>query len=278
MLPRVGRAPIPSVVVLEPNLDDLEPLIRDAFEAARLKGHETWFTMPSAVLKNRLLQLTERKFAEEDYHYESFYELLAAAASQGWISISNDGGRNLVTLVGHSNQGDEPQVTRRTFVRSDLWSAVLDITATQAWRWDDLAEVARPLGEGVSGRPLPRFTSEGLEQMRRDFAQSLPRHVVGDSVQGWVDGPVSADVLPRAVREQWYVHLKSQVQDELQNWFTIQQLTPPADMVIERDPEGSGVSALRRFIIDRIEQMTDDELKLVQLPATALRRGGRTPI
>ena len=51
-------------------------LVLQAFADAWAKGKEDWRTMQLSVLKNRLLQRTERRFREADYGADSLAELV----------------------------------------------------------------------------------------------------------------------------------------------------------------------------------------------------------
>jgi hypothetical protein len=57
--------------------DPLRELLERAFRSARNTGKRDWNRRLVAVLKNRLLQLTNRNFKEEDFGATSLIELLA---------------------------------------------------------------------------------------------------------------------------------------------------------------------------------------------------------
>jgi hypothetical protein len=55
---------------------DAKTLTRQAFEQARLSGRQEWQMMTTAVLKNRMLQLTSREFTEAAYGANSVLDLV----------------------------------------------------------------------------------------------------------------------------------------------------------------------------------------------------------
>ena len=56
---------------------EFRELVLQAFADARAKGKSNWRTMDLSVLKNRLLQRTDRRFRESDYGARTIAELVA---------------------------------------------------------------------------------------------------------------------------------------------------------------------------------------------------------
>ena len=57
--------------------DEFKELLEKAFVSARDSGKRGWNRMTIAVLKNRLLQLTNRTFTESTFGAKSLLELLS---------------------------------------------------------------------------------------------------------------------------------------------------------------------------------------------------------
>ena len=55
---------------------EFRELVIQAFADAKAKGKPTWRTMDLSVLKNRLLQRTDRQFRESDYGAKTITELV----------------------------------------------------------------------------------------------------------------------------------------------------------------------------------------------------------
>ena len=56
--------------------DDSQELIRLAFDKAKGSGRPNWYQMDVGVLKNRILNLTNRGFRESDYGCTTFMEFV----------------------------------------------------------------------------------------------------------------------------------------------------------------------------------------------------------
>ena len=74
---------------------EFRELVQQAFDDARAKGKPNWRTMEVSVLKNRLLQRTDRRFREADYGADTMAELVASVPD---LLVAGRGPRPTVSL------------------------------------------------------------------------------------------------------------------------------------------------------------------------------------
>ncbi len=95
--------------------------------------------MAPAVLKNRLLDVTGRRFDQAQYGVQRFGELLPLLA--GLVAVDTSARPAVVELLPEARallDEDSPseQPSDRFSVRPDLWDAVLDFSSGAVWRWN----------------------------------------------------------------------------------------------------------------------------------------------
>ena len=104
--------------------------LEKAFVAARDSGKRDWHLMTVAVLKNRLLQMTNRTFDEKEFGADSFMQLVARHSDL----VAIDRSTRPPTVVWSAAVDDEDTATKEatasTRIRADLWRAVLDYSFT----------------------------------------------------------------------------------------------------------------------------------------------------
>lgn len=142
-----------------------ESMVLDAFSAAYGGGRESWETMTEGVLKNRLLQMSDRSFRVEDFgvdSLDSFIDLVPGTLER--VEPSTPRSVRL-TASGKSTVVDRgPGGTasgRHGRVREDLWNAILDYSAHGTWIWDPDAGEAVLTDEATGWTPecqLPTVT------------------------------------------------------------------------------------------------------------------------
>lgn len=254
--------------------EDLSALVRSAFEAARASGRQGWQTMRSAVLKNRLLQLTDGKFTESDWGAESWAELLHSELLSDVVELTNDGRETIVRLREAGPPEAAEQIVESsvdigpsTVVRPDLWRAVMPGRGRGWWSPSRQEVLDAP---GDDGRQLPEISDAQMRDWRLEFAQA--RSLKGQvTAPEWVER--ADEVLDRPVRSEWYGHLKRHVIDHLQSWFSSEGLTPPLDLATSRAIDRVDTAAeIRRVVMDVVRQMTAEELASLSLPAAAVLR------
>jgi len=229
--------------------------------------------MTSAVLKNRLLDVTGRRFDERQYGYDRFSDLLRALTDV--LSVDWERRPPSVSLRTETSEGEIGARLRR-----DLWQAVMDYSSGLEYVWDSNMGLARPRKEEDRDVPvLPTVSREELAVWRREFAQSLPQtgtlQDVNDRVNNWAGAGLSTSALPREVRGEWNRALRERAAARLRDWFRDKEIAlPPGFIVVGPRPLTAALAdhsldAEREFVLAVIEEMTADELRGLLLPARA---------
>ena len=269
-----------------------EQTIVAAFEAARVRQKPDWFEMSVAVLKNRILDITNRQFREADYGVDSFGEFLNLYPEL--VEIDATRRPPLARLRGiisseRSTQPDSAQThsSGRWTIRPDLWKAVVDYRSGARYVWNvGHAEVVEP-ADSMDGDPtalLPTLRSDDLQGWRADFVQSLPdpvRLAFASELARWRDVSHSTGALPTHLRGRWTGYFRNLVLARLENWFTDNGVARPADLIeragSNRQPEArSSLEQLRRLVSRYVDHMTEEELLGLQMPISVLHRIDRS--
>ena len=252
--------------------DDAQELIRLAFARAKGSGRPNWYRMDVGVLKNRILDLTDRGFRESDYGAPTFMEFVRSHSDI--LELDERRWPPAVTLKGMHEQPERASESARTQVRPDLWQAVMDFAGEARYVWDDDEGVAKPESDCAAGGPaMPTITMEQFTRWKKAFADSVDDAEQDDRFKDWVENLRPANFLAGPVRHRWNDHLKKQVENHLSAWFQEQNLPVPPDLMetlqgASRSPDDE----LRRRLIACIRLMTKDELESVQVPSSVLLR------
>lgn len=276
----------------------IRKLILEAFAAARDAGKDDWHRMYAGVLKNRILDLTGHRFDEAEWDAPNFTTLLdryqrllrvdrtikppiveLMEGARAELSSSSEATR---PAAPHEHPATESAAvdSRGWRLRRDLWDAVLAVRDPDAFIWEGGTVVRVPQDEGTdsgSHMRLPTLTGPELDEWQRVFAAA---HAADDHfraiLESWAAGDCRTGDLPPQLRHLWYARLKRLVRERLEQWFSAQGAEPPPDMVelpASKRPRGSGPSSeLQRLVLRCVAVMTDDELRALSLPATALLR------
>ena len=230
--------------------------------------------MSVAVLKNRLLDLTERSFQESDYGVATFIEFVRKQSTILDIDVGHT--PPIATLKATVPAGVE-LMSPRTRIRSDLWWAALDFSGEQSYVWDLSDHTARRESEATRPGPIvPTLTEARFNEWKRDFAGTVGDDERNDRIEQWTEQRLPASILPLHVRHRWNEYLKRNVHAHLVAWFGDQGLPPPEDLLqtpsadaaaqLERSEE------LRRRLLACVRVMTPEELERVQVPSSVLLR------
>ena len=231
--------------------------------------------MSVAVLKNRLLDLTERSFRESDYGVTTFLEFVRKQSAI--LDIDVDQTPPIATFKEAVPAGVEP-MSPRTRIRSDLWWGALNFSGEQSYVWDLSDHTARRESEAVKPGPIvPTLTEERFNGWKRAFAGTLDDDERDDRIEQWAEQRLPASVLPPHVRHRWNEYLKKNVHAHLMSWFEEQHLSPPEDLLQTLGADAALVQLgrseeLRKRLIACVRAMTLEELERVQIPSSVLLR------
>ena len=264
--------------------------ITAAFEAAQARGKEDWFQMSVAVLKNRILDLTNRNFRETEYGVESFAEFLRLFPET--IEVDPSTRPPTVRLLAAAGLADgvtppipAPQRRGRWSIRPDLWKAAVDYASGARYGWaDGSAVVIDATTEQASDLlVLPTLSEEANHIWRSEFVQSLPIPVqdgFARPLTRWRDVAHSTGALPTQLRGQWSAYFKGRVLKHLEEWFLNEGIPVPADLIQSDGPNhereaGSPTDRLKRVIGRYLDHMTEAELLALPIPISAIQRADR---
>jgi len=229
--------------------------------------------MAIPVLKNRMLQITGRKFREADYGARSFREFLRDASDL--IEVQEAPLPGQVTLRSAAATELPSKESKPQDIRPDLWEAVLDFSSGTRYVWDREEARARRADEGEQGLRLPTITAAEFDGWRRDFAN---QYGSGDEptvkqLEHWRDLRLPTLALPPACRGPWNKYLKNQVKQHLAKWFEDNHLGEVPDLPIRRrQAQDDELQELRDFVVRCVQHMSKAELEDLRLaPASVLR-------
>ncbi len=236
--------------------------------------------MTTAVLKNRLLDITGRAFKESDYGARDIASFVKAYPDL--LALDNSAIPPKVKLITTSvTENAKLPIASQGRIRPDLWRAVMDYRSGRSYYWDGKQAIAN---DSATLGPLPKFptiSSEEMDNWRRNFQETLPEKISlseqeGEQLENWVTVRLPTNNLPLQARSLWNEHLNNRVVKLLREWFRDNSLLMPDDMVQQRTTSRSatpvGVAQLREFILRCVKNMTEDELKAINLPPSAVLR------
>jgi len=170
-----------------------------------------------AVLRNRLLQLTNRSFKTQDLGASSLVELVSRYGDL--VAID----RTVKPVVIEWRGPLAAPAASVGRVRPDLWRATLDLSSGLQYEWDVAAGYARPVPEADPARRLPTVDAVTLVTWREAFATvhdaMLPDLRDREQLRTWVGTALGRQGLPGALRRPWSDYLKGKVVERLTSWF-----------------------------------------------------------
>lgn len=282
---------------LPPSLErEASDLILEAFSRARRSGKPDWRQMTTAVLKNRLLQITSGGFDLRRYDASGMRELVNRLPRLlTYADPSEPGQPGSVSLrPGHLEDDGEPpahtSLRSRTSIRPDLWRAVMDWTEHAAYVIDPATGNARRrVPEDADTTPtITGIPKETYLSWRTTFIdEALSRDLSDEervSLERWRDNGGPSRALPRHLQDGWMSLLRARVHAHLVAWYEAQGIPIPADL--SDDSDGSSprtapvlsvevavsVARLRETIQRCVREMTYEELRRLDLPAEVVAR------
>ena len=226
------------------DMRDAKQLIIQAFEQARVSGKHDWHRMTTAVLKNRMLSLTDNAFDEGDYGAASFSTFISGHGDL--VDIDESRVPPIVELrtskAGELAHGYTSSALSRSKIRSDLWRAVLDYSSGTEYVWDVVDERARPSQSEEDCPVLPIVSKAVHQQWRREFIERVGAPSIATPEQEvqastWVRDQLPTSQLPSHLIPLWNGFLRDKVHQQLLLWFNESGLDAPSDMITQLLPK-----------------------------------------
>ncbi|MEO7193838.1 MAG: hypothetical protein ABIZ05_03315 [Pseudonocardiaceae bacterium] len=274
-------------------------LVLAAFDDARSSGRQEWYLMTTAVLKNRLLNSTDRAFNERDYGVSSIVDFarlfpedleVDARSAPPVVRLTRLETLPAPTIEG-SGSTDRPAPYKR--IRPDLWRAAVDYRSGATYVWDEIAHLARVANIDDTSPALPTATATEMAGWRHDFAESVRSELNSDRaierLDEWLRNSYGTAFLPTELRGRWSEFSREKVEVLLRDFFEGQRLAPPDDLIDASGEQSARASRsvqsdrptnaprLRDLVQRCVAVMTEKELTELRIsPAVMLRAtGGR---
>lgn len=252
------------------SLGELRSLVLAAFEQARVSAKPEWHVMTTGVLKNRMLQLTSRKFDEEQFGARTFAELMLMIPDVVELDAAHK-----PPLVSLKIEGGAPTATETDVetgrVRPDLWYSILDYSSEDVYIWDGThaVRVSEPEADALV---MPTISESEMSLWRREFADES-----GEHLDEWVERGLGTFALPPHLRRTWSTTVKQKVIRILAAWFQEHDIPAPVDLLTQSSTPLSSKAVnegeeLRRFVQRCIALMTLGELRSLPIPAAVALR------
>ena len=249
-------------------------LIIQAFRQAKYSGKSDWYRMTTAVLKNRLLGLTDRKFTEADYGASSLTDFVMRF--DDILDLDEKLSPTVVELKPKErdslDSGSVSGTPGHIRIRADLWRAIFDRSSGNTYYW--LTNMGVLGTSPIEGHcpVLPTIDAETDRQWRQSFIDSLSSPP--SQAAEWATSLLPLSKLPPELRSLWNRTLTGHVHQRLSGWFKEQEVEPPSDFISEvrarQDTQTTGFEALRRLVQRVIQEMTEEELSQLSLPPRAV--------
>lgn len=218
-------------------------LVERAFAQVKRKPGRTPGSMSLAVLKNRLLQITNRKFNPADYGARNFRDLLESLAPD--VVVSGLGQETVVQFARPAGKRvpDSPSgaptpalpqpeaspenprsslLANGVHVREDLWMAVVDYTSGRRYVWDESLGRAREAKPNDTQPAFPTLKPDELNRWRAEFlnahADSLSASDMALAMR-WREQGLPTLNLPLSLQHRWKRELTRRVRARLKSFF-----------------------------------------------------------
>ena len=262
-------------------MQEAQQLIVSAYERARSSGKLDWNKMTMAVLKNRLLDLTQGAFDETTYGATSFTDFVLHNADILHLDRSVFPPvvelRDVAQPLETSSEATE--ITGRYRIRPDLWKAALDYSSGARYVWDAVIGRATPSAGGDDKLSISPASLELQREWRKHFRAVVMETLTkeeSETVDLWIGQHRGSSYLPTRLKSKWNGFFCENVRKHLLRWFAEYSIQPPADLAlsITRNPSVilPDTEALRKLILSVVQRMTEKELSSLALPSEAVLR------
>ena len=266
-------------------MQESQQLIVRAYEVARRAGKTDWTRMTTAVLKNRLLDLTDRSFDERSYGASSFLDFLSS--HEDLVRVDRSVFPPIVELEKPETLAVSKDDTTklRYRIRRDLWQAAIDHLSGTRYVWDVITNTAIPSDDPNDTRIIHTITADRQRKLKNEFRSIVSTRdeldeIESKQLQCWIDEDLGVARIPARLRSEWIVFFRDKVRDHLLNWFQDSELQPPQDMISQVEgrskTDSPGVEELRKLVLSVVREMTQSELSTLCLPAQAVLRVATT--
>lgn len=257
--------------------DEALQLVKAAFLQAQRKLGPEATSMTLAVLKNRLLQITDRRFDPLEFGARDMGSFLALLAPD--VALTTDGPHPKATLSAASGSECKEAKARRndptqpytptgsvqaeaslqnSRIREDLWIAILDYSSGRTYGWDEQVGRARAC-RAEDGLPImPTLTPVELGEWRRSFVDEHVDTLTGSdlaSAQRWQELGLATTYLPSTLQQPWNRELALRVRQRLQAFFSSQR-SAPAHSSVEHEPARDSEHA-EELLTDALQRARD---------------------
>lgn len=240
-------------------------LVRAAFLQAQQKYGPQTNAMTLAVLNNRLLQITDRRFQPRDFGAKDLKSFVASLAPD--VKLIGEPPRLSVELVISGERknttsdrsagatmaegakaADIPVLPTAGRIRPDLWLSIVDYASGITYVWDGLLGQARPAMQDDSAPRLPTLTPFELNEWRLTFFEAQKQNLTGAALvtaQRWQEQGLPTTYLPPELQQLWNRELALRVRLRLQEFFErIKEPAVPPDEAASTSSVGPAKDAV----------------------------------
>ncbi len=266
-------------------MKEAQRLIVSAYEQARSSGKPDWNRMTTAVLKNRLLDLTGGTFDETAYGATSFTDFVLR--NDDILRLDRSVFPPMVELL-EIVQLSQPsiaaiEITGRCRIRPDLWRAALDYSSGARYVWDVVRGSAKPSERPDDQLLISPATLELQSDWRKQFKADVKATLTADEsarVDDWIDQNGPSSQLPSRLKSRWNGFFCENVRQHLLRWFAESKVPAPSDLSLSATGNASitwsETEALRKLVLSVVRQMTRQELSSLALPSEAVLRATKS--
>jgi len=233
------------------NVDSFLDLLRKVVADVDKKTNSPTRSMTLAVLNNRLLQKTLRRFNPRDYGATNLRELLETLQPALELSLEKGGpmvifrdlsvtSAELKNKASASEDFEEGGRSTSGRIRNDLWMAIMDYSGGSRYVWDERRGVARTASQEDQEAPsLPTVTPDELDDWRSKFLASNEATLAPTDLvlaNRWRNQRLPTSSLPSELQQSWNKELNRRVRQRLSTFFASREKIAHDDERDQQDP------------------------------------------